>query len=178
MITCEELDLLYADIRTTSGLNDPLGPRPPANGSYDSYFKSSPTYSPKSTVCNKLIEFCTLLQQYLIQVGYDAEYKPVTGYPSHPVQQIWIYLDRGKHRHWCLDVGRYTLLKYDDQHSDSVQLLMAALHVDMLRYQEYCTHEARRELVRVQCNGCYWGGEYCGLGMERVLDCIHRIDNQ
>lgn len=169
MITCEELDLLYTDIQNTPALN----------GTYDSYFTSSPTYSPKSTVCNKLIEFCTLLQEYLIQEGYDAHYTPSTGYPANPMQNIWIYLDRGKHRMLYVAVDRSALL-YDawlpSNTVSNVETLMAALHEDMLRYQEYCIHEVARESVRVQCNACYYrGGPYCGLGMEMVPDCMHHM---
>lgn len=166
--TCELLDLLYADIQSAPALN----------GSYDSYFTSSPDYSPKSRVCDKLIEFCTLLREYLIHEGFDVVYKPVTGYPSCPVQNIWIYLDRTNHVMEHVAVSR-SWLEHDRQQHDTVGPLMTAIHGEMLRYQEYLIHKATRESVRVQCNSCYYGGDsYCGLGREMVPDCIHRIDNQ
>lgn len=169
--TCELLDLMYADIQNTPALN----------GTYDIYFTSSPSYSPKSTVCNKLmlIEFCTLLQEYLIQEGFDVEYTPSTGYLTNPMQNIWIYLDRAKRRMAHMGIDRSSLI-CDGFRMDSVQALMAALHEEMVRYQEYCIHRARWELVKVQCNACYYGGDsrYCGLGMDMTPDCMHRVNSQ
>lgn len=164
MTTCRQLDQLYTDIKATPVLT------------YYRYFTSRSKYSPTSKVCNRLIDFSTQLQAYLVSEGFDVEYKVVASCLTNPVQDVWIYWDRGKHRGWRLHVS-ISSIELNGAHYTTVRALLTYLSDYKVRYLEYATQEAREEVIRTQCTTCYYGGEpYCGLGMDMVHDCMHRIE--
>lgn len=158
MITCEELDLLYTDIRTyAKGI----------------LFRDDILY-PQQLVRDRMVSLTAKLAALLVSEGWEVTHEPT----QCVWQSIWIRVHTD-------DVVYDVALTVELWHlstlgvvCDTVSSLLDILPDAVKSHQEWVRSVRKEAIKRAYCKKCWFSdnyGAHCGLGIDLVRDCIHKV---